>query len=142
MRNRRLAFGLLFSIFAAAPLVFAASALAQDFGPAAVVSHVQAPSGFGEDERPSVARDADGHAIAVWESRESLDPAAGADHEIHVARSSDGGLTWTDAEILNSNSATDGNSADREPQVATDGMGTWVAVWSSYDSLGGTIGND
>jgi hypothetical protein len=26
--------------------------------------------------------------------------------------------------------------------VTTDGQGTWVAVWDSTDSLGGTIGTD
>ena len=142
MRNRRLAFGPSFSTLAAASLAFAASALGQDFGPAAVVSNVQAPSGYGDDETPAVARDAGGHVVAVWESREHLDPALGFDYEIHVARSSDGGLTWTDPAILNSNAAADGNSTDTDPQVATDGMGNWVAIWSSYDSLGGTIGND
>jgi hypothetical protein len=60
-------------------------------GPAAVVSNVQAPSGYGDDETPAVARDADGHVVAVWESRQHLDPVLGFDHEIHVTRSSDGG---------------------------------------------------
>lgn len=42
---------------------------------------------------------------------------------------------------LNTNAATD-SGVDRVPRVATDGAGTWVAVWQSSESLGGTIGND
>ncbi|MFH0793093.1 MAG: hypothetical protein V2A74_03575, partial [bacterium] len=42
---------------------------------------------------------------------------------------------------LNSNAATD-SSYDQSPQVTTDGAGNWVAVWSSDNSLGGTIGPD
>jgi hypothetical protein len=135
-------FTLLIPVLAAALLAPAKPAPAQDFGPAAVISHVVTPSGFGNDESPAVARDAAGHVVAVWESTESIDDDAGTDQEIHVARSSDGGLTWSDTQILNSNAATDGTNYDFEPQVATDGVGTWIAVWSSYDSLGGTIGND
>ena len=32
--------------------------------------------------------------------------------------------------------------ATTHPQVTTDGAGNWVAVWDSYDTLGGTIGTD
>jgi hypothetical protein len=42
---------------------------------------------------------------------------------------------------LNNNAATD-TGADEAPAIATDGAGNWVAVWSSDDSLGGTIGTD
>ncbi|HYC56696.1 MAG TPA: sialidase family protein [Candidatus Binatia bacterium] len=31
---------------------------------------------------------------------------------------------------------------DREPRLATDGDGTWIAVWTSGNSLSGTIGGD
>ena len=38
--------------------------------------------------------------------------------------------------------ATSDSGADYHPQVTTDGAGHWVAVWDSYDDLGGTIGTD
>jgi len=42
---------------------------------------------------------------------------------------------------LNTTAATD-SGYDQQPQLETDGGGTWVAVWESDDSLGGTIGSD
>ena len=42
---------------------------------------------------------------------------------------------------LNNNAAHDRGS-ESDPQLATDGAGTWLAVFDSPDSLGGTIGND
>jgi len=48
---------------------------------------------------------------------------------------------------LNSTAATDSDipdadDVDREASLATDGAGTWVAVWSSDNPLGGTLGAD
>jgi hypothetical protein len=42
---------------------------------------------------------------------------------------------------LNANAATD-TGADGAPVLATDGHGTWAAVWESNDTLGGTVGGD
>ncbi|MBW2383278.1 MAG: hypothetical protein JRG92_06570 [Deltaproteobacteria bacterium] len=42
---------------------------------------------------------------------------------------------------LNTNAASD-SGWDTHPQVTTDGVGNWVAVWNSSDSLGATIGSD
>ncbi len=42
---------------------------------------------------------------------------------------------------LNSNAASD-SGFDIKPQVTTDGLGAWVAVWESTDYLGATIGFD
>ena len=42
---------------------------------------------------------------------------------------------------LNSNAASD-SGTDESPQVTTDGAGNGVAVWHSYEDLGGTIGTD
>jgi len=57
------------------------------------------------------------------------------------ARSTDGGSTWTDLVALNANASCD-LDGDNYPQLTTDGQGAWVAVWSSSDSLGGTIGSE
>ncbi|MCH8149003.1 MAG: exo-alpha-sialidase, partial [Planctomycetes bacterium] len=53
----------------------------------------------------------------------------------------DFGMPITSPEALNTNAGTD-SGADENPQVTTDGDGNWVAVWTSRDSLGSTIGFD
>jgi hypothetical protein len=42
---------------------------------------------------------------------------------------------------LNTSAAADSRD-DYDPQVSTDSVGNWIAVWSSEDSLGATIGTD
>jgi hypothetical protein len=37
---------------------------------------------------------------------------------------------------------TDAGGTDRHGQITPDGMGQWIAVWDSSDSLNGTIGTD
>jgi len=48
---------------------------------------------------------------------------------------------WTAPVALNPNAGSDAGD-DCDPQVTTDGAGNWVAVWQSYDTLGGTVGSD
>ena len=100
-----------------------------------------ADSDMGNDYAPQVVADGTGRWLALWESDDSLDGAIGTDRDILVASSLDGGLTWSDPAPLNSNAASDSGD-DICPRLATDQAGTWVAVWDSYDSLGGTIGSD
>jgi predicted neuraminidase len=95
----------------------------------------------GQDYTPQLTTDGVGNWVAVWASSDSLGGTIGADRDILVARSTDAGGTWTVAAPLNGNAGSDfGN--DVSPQVTTDGMGNWVALWVSDDSLGGTIGDD
>jgi len=47
-----------------------------------------------------------------------------------VARSTDGGVTWTAPAALNTDANTDLGD-DGAPQLTTDSLGTWVAVWDS-----------
>jgi len=68
-----------------------------------------------------------GHWVAVWEAGDGS-PLPGHDENILVSRSSDGGITWSAPEILNTNAATDTEN-DQSPSVTTDGRGLWVAVW-------------
>jgi Neuraminidase (sialidase) len=93
------------------------------------------------DGRPQVTTDGAGNWVASWESYASLGGTIGTDGDILVARSTDGGATWTAVAALNTNAATDSRH-DFSVQVTTDGAGNWVAVWESYDSLGSTIGTD
>src|SRR5262249_2563588 len=61
--------------------------------------------------------------------------------DILVARSTNNGLTWTAPAALNTNASVDTGN-DFVPRIATDGIGRWVSVWRSNDTLGGTIGSD
>lgn len=91
-------------------------------------------------ERSIVACDRSGVWICAWESRHDLN-GTGTDVDIFYARSTDLGLTWSNAAALNINATSD-TRHDYDPQIATDDQGRWMAVWRSLDSLTGTIGID
>ena len=59
---------------------------------------------------------------------ESGSSAAGAQRDILVARSVDAGVTWSAPAALNVD-ATQNLGADEAPQLTTDGLGAWLAVW-------------
>jgi hypothetical protein len=42
---------------------------------------------------------------------------------------------------LNSNAGSD-SGPDWFPAIASDGLGRWIAVWNSTDTLGGTVGTN
>ena len=106
-----------------------------------VALNTNAASDSGDDWYPQVATDGAGSWLAVWESTDSLGGTIGLDRDILVARSTDAGATWTALTTLNANAASD-SGADYRPQVTNDGAGSWLAVWHSFDSLGGTLGTD
>jgi hypothetical protein len=100
----------------------------------------------GSNRNPRLAIDRWGHWVTVWWSDEDLfDPNLGAsigtDDDILVSRSSNDGISWTASVALNTNGASD-TGDDRLPQVTTSVTGAWVAVWLSYENLGGTLGTD
>jgi len=43
--------------------------------------------------------------------------------------------------VINANAGSD-SGIDEQPDLATDGKGTWLAAWSSTENLGGSIGTD
>jgi hypothetical protein len=94
-----------------------------------------------DDYFPQVVTDGAGHWVAIWDSEDDQGGTIGTDFDILVARSTDGGQTWTDPAPLNNNARHD-SGTDRYARLTTDGTGVWVAVWMSQDSLGGTIGTD
>lgn len=51
-------------------------------------------------------------------------------------------LGFSEPAALNSTSAGDSSATDNNPDIASDGKGNWVAVWSSVNTLGGAIGPD
>jgi hypothetical protein len=103
--------------------------------------NANAATDFEFDGEPQITTDGAGHWMAAWTSTSSLSGTIGTDPDILVARSTDNGATWTAPAPLNSNAADDAG-ADHNAQVTTDGTGSWVATWRSYDTLTGTIGND
>jgi hypothetical protein len=52
------------------------------------------------------------------------------------------GMDWSYPQPLNSNAATDAGRNDYYPNLATDGNGTWIAVWASRNLGGGPFGDD
>ena len=77
--------------------------------------------------------------MAIWESRNVLSGTVDAAFDIRVARSTDGGATWTAPFVY---IASTQRRADIHPQVTTDGADNWLTAWESPDSLNGTIGTD
>lgn len=88
------------------------------------------PGDNGHDRNPQLATDGQGHWVGVWWSTENLGGAIGNDADIFVATSINAGSTWSDSVPLNTNAQFD-QRVDQFPQIATDGMGHWVAVWES-----------
>lgn len=93
------------------------------------------------DGFPRLSTDGQGRWVAVWAAEDLPGGPLGNDSDILVARSADGGATWTAPAPLNTNAGRD-VGFDMYPRVATDGKGSWVVVWQSYDSLAGRIGED
>jgi len=108
---------------------------------AAAPLNTNAVTDSGDDRWPLVRTDPAGNWVTVWQSDDSLGGTIGTDGDILVSYSTDNGATWTAAAPLNTNAATDSGD-DERLQLTTDGGGSWVAVWTSEDDLGGTIGTD
>jgi len=91
--------------------------------------------------------DGAGNWLAVWQSFGSLGGTIGTDSDIVCARSTDNGMTWSDPAPVNAYAASDAViepivDGDILPDVATDGLGNWVAIWQSTHSFGGRFGVD
>jgi hypothetical protein len=93
---------------------------------------------IGGDSAVELATDGAGTWIAVWTW---TDFNVTEDYDIAFARSVDNGATWSVSAPLNTNWLPDSGD-DWYHDVATDGAGTWIVVWTSDNDLGGTIGSD
>ena len=96
----------------------------------------------GSDNRPQITTDGAGTWIAVWYSLDTLGvPAIGGDADIFCSISLDDGANWSAPSTLNNNADID-SGQDTQPQLTTDGAGTWIATWQSDDTLEESIGSD
>lgn len=93
------------------------------------------------DFEPEIAGDGKGNWVCVWYSGHNLG-GAGTDNDIFASHSSDDGVTWSEAIVVNSNATTDGSSKDEFPSIVTDGKGHWVCVWHSNNDLGSSDTDD
>jgi len=76
------------------------------------------------DEDVILVADRAGTWIAIWETDEEA-----GDLDIHFARSTDDGQTWSPAQPLTAPNA----AVDENPTLAAAGSGTWVAAWESEE---------
>jgi hypothetical protein len=83
-----------------------------------------------DDESPSIATDNKGNWVVVWMQRKTDDA------DLLYSYSSDDGVSWSSPKTLNSDAATD-TKFDYSPQIATDGLGNWLVVWSKEGELYG-----
>jgi hypothetical protein len=90
------------------------------------------------DEFPRIAAGQGGVWVLVWQVTGAADLGLGRDVDVVFARSSNDGATWSAPKPLSETFAGD-RAEDRQASIATDGKGTWMAVWSSTaDVEGGT----
>ncbi len=101
--------------------------------------------GSGDEARrdwgPRLATDGQGHWLCGWSSTDSLGGRIGLDRDVLAARSDDNGTTWTAPAALNREADRDVGD-DGSPEIATDGRGSWIAVWTTWDNRNRTIGSD
>ena len=96
-------------------------------------SYAGSDSSTVRDDSQALATDGNGNWVAVWDSM--YNPATGttgSDFDVWLARSSDNGQTWSDAQSMPGNTSR----AEVSPLVATDGQGVWLVVWQSAPANG------
>src|SRR6185503_9737575 len=88
------------------------------------------PADHAVSVHPKVVGDGGGTIVAVWERNQNLYPGPfGTDADILSSTTTDGGATWSAPAAVNADALTDGSERDEDVDLATDGAGTWVAVW-------------
>ncbi len=73
--------------------------------------------------------------VMVWDSNENVGGVTGDDYDIYFASSADGGRTWSDPALVNTNGETDSGDDVRPTVIQGEGF-LWVA-WESHENLDG-----
>jgi hypothetical protein len=101
---------------------------------APAVTLIEGHAPFGPvQHHPSAAGDASGRWVIVWSGGDGS-ISIGLDEDVFVARSGDGGTTWSTPALLEADGDSDAND-DRSPSIATDGAGTWLAAWATLPGV-------
>lgn len=103
----------------------------QTWTPASPLNAYAATDGVAADWRPQLTTDSRGNWIALWEFDDEPSGTL-ANHDIVISHSTDAGQTWTVPAALTTDDAGDLEGGWR-PQLSTDSMGNWVAVWYRYN---------
>lgn len=90
--------------------------------------NTNAPTDNRDDYEPCISVDVRGLWVVTWNS--VLDDS----ERIHIARSTNGGVTWSSPSPLNSNPVDHINGASL--LTATDSKGHWVAAWNVINLSG------
>lgn len=93
------------------------------------------------DSQLALVTDRNGVWVAAWPAREAPSVNIGTDIDIVYAYSIDNGDTWSMPAPLNTSAEWD-IGLDRYCDIATDGNGVWLAVWSCQDDLNLGLGPD
>lgn len=103
-------------------------AIAQDFGASVPLSSSAATDPwFQSDDDISIATDGAGTWLAVWTTVTRVgEPDV---REVFLSRSTDGGVTWAEQQLLNTPA---GSVSISHPKLATDTVGTWVVVGHAH----------
>ncbi len=91
-----------------------------------------------DDTRPDIVSLGIGEWLVAWTSLDYFGQEIGFDTDIHYSISE--GFNWSQLNTLNDNPGS--GHDDFDVRLAVEDDHKWVAVWSSDDPLGGTIGAD
>lgn len=96
---------------------------------------------LGDDVDARITTDRQGIWTVVWWREDSLPGSNARDVDVLQATSYSNGINWVGPELINTAALTDAGD-DFNPMITTSRTGSWVVVWHSNDTLGGTIGTD
>lgn len=109
--------------------------------PANLVPYMLTDSGTDDGARIAFTGSAAGAAVAVWSTTTNVTGLKGPDRDIVGSRWNPASGAWSSTFLVNSSAIGD-LGADFEPDLACDGAGACVVVWTSTENLGGTLGAD
>lgn len=81
------------------------------------------------DLAPDLTTDGRGNWITVW----SRQAAASSRRDVYSSASTNDGENWSDPVRVNVGE-TNGTGGTTDPQIETDGIGTWIAIWDTPEA--------